>query len=225
MSVYPFKALSVNKKELVSFTLSDGPWRQDMTCFTLSNRPGTPILRYNTIMRGSDIPGLFEGDIIEYNGKKYIIKYEMGFAAVSLDKEVIPVSELSYINVVDNMYFQKEFPISYCNKITFKYIEREDEKFLNKERVFGIKSVLGAICDKSFVAIYGSKMVNENDLLQMSGVRYKGKHIYIGEEIEGNKLYMNRGRLYIKAYGKAYDVKSTPILLQLENKYREDYKK
>ena len=220
MSVYPFKALSASYKELVSFTLADGPLRQDIKFFTLMNRPGSPVLRYNTIMRGCDIPGLFEGDIIEYKGKKYIIRYEMGLAAVSLDKEVIPVNKLEYINVVDNMYFQKEFPITYCNRLTFKYIEKGDNKYKGNYKYFGIKSITGAFKDKSLIAIYGSKLVDEDSILQFTGVRYKGERIHFGECIEGNPLYMEKGRLLIKALGGCHDVKSSPILLQLAGKWR-----
>lgn len=220
MSVYPFKALSVNYKELVSFTLEDGPWRQNMNFFGLMNRPGSPILRYNTIMRGCDIPGLFEGDIIEYKGKKYIMRYELGLAAVSLDGEVIPSSKLEYINVVDNMYFQKEFPITYCNKLVFKYIEKEDEKYKENYKYFGIKSITGSFKDKALISIYGSKLVNVNDVLPFTGIRYKGERIHLGECIEGNPVYMEKGRLLIKALGGCHDVKSSPILLQLAGKWR-----
>ncbi len=222
MSVYPFKALSANRKEIVSFTLADGPWRQNVKFFTLMNRPGSPILRYNTIMRGCDIPGLFQGDIIEYKGKKYIIKYELGFAAVSLDGEVIPTNKLEYINVIDNMYFQKEFPITYCNKLTFKYVEKEDKRYKGNHRFFGIKSIPGAFNDKSLIAIYGSKLVDEDCISLFTGVKYKGERIHLGECIEGSPLYMEKGRLFIKALGGCHDVKSSPILLQLSGKWRYD---
>lgn len=225
MAIYPFKALSLNKKELVSFTLKDGLWKQDSNFFTLMNRPGSPILRYKTIMRGCDIPGLFEGDIIEYKGKKYVMRYEMGLAAVSLDGEVIPSNKLEYINVVDNMYFQKEFPIKMNNKLTFKYIEKHDKKYLNQSKCFCIRSISGAFMDKPLIAIYGSKLVDEDDIMPFTGVRYKGERIHLGECIEGNPLYMEKGRLFIKAMGGCHDVKSSPILLQLEGKWDYDYKR
>lgn len=223
MCTYPFKALSANGKELVAFTLADGPWRHDTKFFSLANRPGSPILKYNTIRRGSDIPGLFEGDIIEYNGKKYCIKYEMGLAAFSLDGEVIPVNQLSYIKIVDNVYFQKEFKLPNWRKVTFKYVEKEDKRFLNQHRFFGIKSITGAMRNKPFIAIYGCKLVPEDDILQFTGVTYKDERIHFGECIEGNPVYMEKGRIYVRAFGKCHDVKSSPILLQLSGKYNESH--
>lgn len=225
MVSYSFKALSLNKKELVSFTLEDGPILQDAKSFALINRPGSPILRYNTIMKGCDIPRVYEGDIIEYHGKEYIIHNEIGFCAISLDGERIYLDDLDEIKVVNNMYFQNKFKV-FSKKCTFKYVEKTEKRFLGGEREFGFRSIMGGIAGKPLISIYGAKLSDASDIRMFTGIRYKGKRIYFGDEIEGSIVYMERGRVKMKVNGLEYDLrKNNSILLQLEGKYDAAYKK
>lgn len=222
---YPFKALSKNKKELVVFTLEDGICPLDDNFFFLVRRPGTPILRYDSVMVGTDLNGVFEGDIVEYNEKEHIVAFNRGFALKELNgNEVIHLDKISNYKVVDNVCFRPELKREF-SPISFKHVDKEYAKLSRSKKEidikWGIKSFYGAIGERLIVNIYGVKLLVPNDEIQQFAgfyVNYKeedkeiSSKIYFSDKIENSPIYMEKGRVCVKYDGIKYDLRRSNIL-------------
>ena len=197
MSTYPLKALSKDRKELVVFGIEDGPCPLDSNFFVLTKRPGSPILRYDSILRGMDVPNLFEGDIIESNGTQYIIKYHRGFNAISLEGDTLEIKDLRRAKVVDQLYFQDNFKKKYPTR--HKYIiDGVDTEFT---RFMGATETGVIINDSNLPVVPFFKV------MQNTGMRYKGNKLYFGNIINNCPVVLYKGNIVIIENGKPKLVK------------------
>lgn len=216
---YAFKALSKSGKEMVIFKLEDGPCPIDSNYFMLAGRPGTPLLRYDSIMMGSDLNGVFSGDIVEYKGKEYCVSYNRGFALRSMDgDEIIRFHQLDINSMkvighelLDNrgFYFENIKP-------KFKYIDSEYAKakrLKSNEIMWGFKSFFGTIDNKLIVNVYGVKLLIPcNSIQQYTGFSYQGKPVYFNDSIKGSPVYMKSGRVYITQDGMRMDLRLSGVI-------------
>jgi hypothetical protein len=97
MRTYPLRALAKGGSSYCVFDLNDGPGRWDDEHFILMGRPNSPILRYDSISRGSDIPGVFSGDIVSVKGDDYLVIYHRGLVAKNLvTKKIFYLDEADF---------------------------------------------------------------------------------------------------------------------------------
>lgn len=168
------RALSKCGNFLVPFTLADGPAPIDKDHFVLTMKPDTPILRYDSILRGSDIKGLFEGDIVTVEGddKEYPVIYSSGVKLKDPESsiEIIYDNQKKFLCVSD-IYTRKT-----------KFIKRTIPKFRINGIVFLLSDVYGIhnghlLLNKSVVK------VKPEDVRMHAGVRDKNKnYLYFGDQ-------------------------------------------
>lgn len=188
MYTYPLKALSKDEKEEVVFSIGDGPCHLEDNLFILTRRPGTPILQYNTIVRGMDVAGLFEGDVLEYKGDLYTVIYSRGFRISNKEKGFIRVENMEYINVVSNIYKDSTLYIQKRLKHTYRWSKYK----------FSIESVMTAINDDLIVNLKGGMSIPIEDVRQYAGITHEGKKMYFGDLIDGYPLILHNGRCALK---------------------------
>lgn len=197
MYSYPLRALSKKGGLAVPFTLGDGPCRIDDNYFILTERPGSPLLRYDMILRGMDIPGIFEGDILLDNGKEFVIQYQRGFMAVSKDKEQKSLSSIPNIQVVSNIYKRNDFVIPKLLAMMYKIRESD---------LFELDCILGVNEGNLILNYKEGMLVPEHEIKQYAGITYLGNSMYFGDEINGNKLMLRQGRCAILDGDKYLDI-------------------
>lgn len=181
---YHLLALTKDRRDVVAFSLLDGPCMIGENQFVLVNRPGTPILRYDSIMRGMDIPGIFEGDIINYRGKDFIVKYQRGFNGYSLNGDVVDMNELSNGIVKSHVYFQDIFKQIAPTKIRY----RIGNKHYTIDKVFSAPGRKGVVFNDKRLGI-----VELNRIEQDAGTIVNKKRIYFGKD-----AVMRKGKIIIK---------------------------
>ena len=82
MNVYSLRAMTLDNKP-IEFTVLDVPVIVGEDRCVLLNRKFSPILKYSTIVIGSDI-GLYVGDVLkDMAGNLWYVTYNRGFMAVS----------------------------------------------------------------------------------------------------------------------------------------------
>ena len=153
MFTYPLRALSKDGNTYCVFDISDGPGHWDDEHFILIGRANSPVLRYDTISRGCDIPGVFSGDLIRVGKEDYLVSYQRGLVAKNVqtkqlfyleDDDFIVISMAEYTGLVVPNRHKKHLYRAEINgnKVDF-YIDQlfgKDPKtgaILNNRRGFG----------------------------------------------------------------------------------------
>lgn len=186
---YPLIALTKCRTNMVSFTLEDGLCPIDEEHFVLLNRPGSPILRYDTVLRGMDINGIFEGDIVNYEGTDYMIKYQRGFNAISLDKsKVITLDNITACNVKTHMYYQRDFAWIEPTMIKFR---------VNNNKFFTLRNIYGYFDNR--IVFNDIKLRNKETLIvqQDAGLTYDGQRACFGNNAFGS-VKLVKGKIEIR---------------------------
>ena len=172
---------------LHDFTLKDAPVRITTKTFVLLNRPMSPILYYNRIRRGDPDTGLFEGDIVEYNGTDWVVCYERGFYAINTDYESTSLNNIGH-NVIKD-YFKDGYPIhiNLRTKHLFKY----------NDTIFRLCDIVGAYDSKLILRVL-SEPIDPELIQQEVCVRQGNKRLYLGDVLEnGDIVTTHNGRLNI----------------------------
>ena len=96
----PLQAASADG-EMTAFNIEDCPKLVDDEFLYLANRPGTALLRKDTIFRGSDMfsqdgKRLFEGDILRTadGGTIYAVHFYNGFKLRGQDGRIYPLNHV-----------------------------------------------------------------------------------------------------------------------------------
>lgn len=204
---YPLRARTVSG-ELYTFTMSNIPLRIDSKTFVLAKIPNSPILKWNTIQRGLDIPDIFEGDILEIEGKLYLLGYERGFNLVAEDC----VSGYDYLynhkdyKVVGNIYTMK-FPkqLKAVKRLTFKY----------ENRIVPINLITGYYQDNP-IATGVSHYVDMDRLQQSAGISINNQKIFFGDMLNGCPVELYMGRVVIKYRSNYLDLANNTVIVRGE---------
>lgn len=187
MNSYNLRAFSTKGEPRV-FTIRDIPTRITRDLFILSLVPNSPILRMDTITRGTDILDLFEGDALLVNGKEYRISYLRGFVAISEDKEMIQIRDLKDYQIIK----QSQKP---SKSMLFKF----------RGQVLNISNIIGAY--GGYAVINNIKdRVDPGEIQQDAGFTINKKRIFYGDLFEGYPVIMKDGRPSIKVGDKVYDI-------------------
>lgn len=186
MYTYPLRALSKCGRYLISFDLIDGPCSLDSKTFFLSRKPGTPILRYDSLMRGSDIPNLFAGDYVQKNSRIYLLTYSRGLVAKDIEtSDMLDLSDGEY-TIISNIYNWKEDIKLKPSQPLYKY----------KDSVFYFKDVYGVLDGKLALNRSKNRLINAYEVRQYSGIKHPvtRKELFFGE----HDLHLKNGYLYGK---------------------------
>lgn len=195
MSNFSLKALSKEGNSLTEFTLLDGPYPLSQQYFGLMNRPGTPYLRYDSVVRATGVADLYDGDIVESQGKRYIILYQKGYYAYTIDKkEKIPINDLINPIVVDHAFFSEEFsfPHNRSKKTLFKY----DDIIFKLEDIYGVSN------DKIILHHKRGILLNPDKIQQKANITYNGTPLFFGDEVNKRTLVLRNGQPLFRVRGR-----------------------
>lgn len=201
MNSYNMRAFTLND-ELYTFSMLDIPIRITEKEFILAMKPRSPILKIDNIMRGMDLPNIFEGDIISGDGVVYLVHYLRGFRASDSDGIVKHLYEFKDIQVISNI-FNTDFPIKAAlkKKLLFKYRDRK----LKMENITGIY--------KNHMVVRGiTTKLDPSELQQEAGFSYKGNTVFFGDMIEGYPVELYYGRPCICKPEGMYDIIKKQII-------------
>jgi hypothetical protein len=196
MCTYPLRALSKDGKEVVTFNVEDGPCQLEDNLFILTSRPGSPILRYDSILRGLDIDGLFEGDIFEHEGERFVLQYHRGFAAVNPEKGILSLEEIQSLKVVSNVYRETDVFIPKLVRHTYK----------SNRIMFTLENIIGVRDGNLILNAKGGLMVPLNNVQQYAGITYNKKTMYFGDTINDSPLILANGRCSISINNTMVDI-------------------
>jgi hypothetical protein len=164
--------------------------------FALLRRPNTPRLLIDSIRRGDEESGLFEGDIISMNGEDWLICYERGFYAINKDYIIRYLYTLS-----DYKYLGTCFDIKSPIPINF----RSRHRFIYKDLIFRINDIVGAYDDKLLLRPV-SKPVNVAEVHQECCITYNKQRIYLNDSIDDGIVELHGGRVTLNKDNNLIDL-------------------
>lgn len=195
MNSYRMRAFT-HDGSLYTFSMLDVPMHISENEFVLALKRDSPILLADRIMRGMDILSLFEGDIIESDGIKYVIQYMRGFRACSSDNDIKFLYELKDYSVVGNI-FNMDFPrkVPLRKKLNFRY----------RNSKIKLEDITGTY--KGYAIVRGiTTRLDPCELQQDAGLTYKGNTVFFGDIVDGYTLDMYYGRPVIRKPDGIYDI-------------------
>lgn len=176
---YNLMALTVSG-DLFPFSLRDGPCPLSEETFFLSNRPGTPILRYSVILRNMPNTNIYDGDIIEYRSKEYIVKYHRGFNCIANDGEVINLPETNY-TIKGNIYKNNEMA-----KVPLPKYKIGKNYYCTIRKFYGANKAKGILVNDRNIGYAAFK-----DIFQYAGISNNKQKLYFTK----NEVELVKGRI------------------------------
>lgn len=195
MNCYKMKAQTHNG-DWVEFTLHDLPTPISKDEFILLAKPNTPRVLLNTIRRGDPDTNLYEGDVIECDGSKWLICYERGFYAINNDY----VSK--YLYTIRNFTFlgtNLDIPMEVQNSLRTKYLFKYDKS------VFRLQDIVGGYQGKLLLR-FASEPVDPDDIQQECCLTYNGTRVYLGDVFDEGTVKLHFGRVTLDSDNGLYDI-------------------
>lgn len=169
------------------FTMADVPTLQTNDYFVLMNKPDSPILQIDSIMRGDSETGLYEGDVIHAEGRDWLICYERGFRAIDRDYVIRYLYTFSKFETIGR---HDEIPglpfVTFKKRFHFKYAGR----------VFRLEDIAGAY-EGRLILRNQSKPVAVEDVQQDCGTKQGGRLLYLGDKIGEATVQLCGGRIAV----------------------------
>lgn len=191
---YPIKART-RKGDWYEFTVLDVPCFINDNEFILLRKWNSPILKAGQLLRGCDLPGIFEGDKLLYEGIEYTVIYRRGFLCKDSDNNTKYLYEMQGFEKLGNIVDDEDCTYSFPKKIYYKY--RESNIFP--------RSIKGATADKVIIDGLGVTYHFE-EVRQEARLSYERKKLYFGDLVSGYPLELYYGRPVIKHDGIIFDI-------------------
>ena len=193
MNVLNLRACTLTNK-YYTFSIKDIPVLVDDNNFILMARPGSPILRFDTIGSLTDIPDIGEGTVlVGENNDVYTISFKRGFAAMSSDRQISKLHELSnYTITAEAPHF---VGIANRQRLLFKYNNLQ----------FQIKDIVGAIDGKAIVKREHT-LVAVDKVQQYAGLTFNNTRVFLGDVIDGGIVTMYKGRVCLHKNNRYIDL-------------------
>lgn len=189
------KALTHNK-DWFEFSMADLPTLFTPNEFVLLNRPNTPRLLFKSIRRGDSESGLFEGDIIEMDGREWLICYERGFYAIDSNyiiKHLYTLRDFKVLGTCSEI--KSPVPINFRTKHLFSY----------DGNIFRLNDIIGAYEGKLLLRSL-SEPVDVSLIKQECCVTYNGSRVYLGDELDIGTVVLRGGRITVSKEDKIIDI-------------------
>lgn len=193
MNCYTMKALTLSG-DWYEFSITDIPVIYEDGRMALINKPGSPILSTDRIIRGTSEYGLFEGDVIRADGKLWVVCYERGFKIVSNDYVIRYLYNLSNFEKVGTYQdFQEVAPVTFRRKLIFKY----------KNAIFTINDIVGAYDGGAIIRSLPEPLSPEL-IQQECGMRYQGNLLFLGDFVNDSLVALRGGRITVNKSNSEY---------------------
>lgn len=200
---YVMKARTVNDpKEWFAFSIKDVPTVYNVNQFALLAKPNTPLLCIDEIRRGDSESGLFEGDVFEAEGCRWLVCYERGFYAINEEYLIRYLYTFKDVKVIGD-YLSTKFPIS----INF----RVKQLFKYEDKIFRLNDVVGIYQGKLLLRS-SSQPIDANKINQECCISYEGKRLYLGDLVNGKPCELRGGRVTIKTEDGYLDLSTGGVL-------------
>lgn len=171
----------------LEFTLGDLPVFFNSCEFALVGRPNAPILDIDSIQRGDEVSGLYEGDILKYDDCLWVVCYERGFYAINSAYTVRYLSDLEDYEVVGNCNtIPPPVPVTFKRKHLFKY----------KGNIFRLDDIVGAYNGHLLLRTI-KEPVDPAEVQQECCLSYKNSRVFLGDIINNASVELVRGRVSI----------------------------
>lgn len=175
------------KGEWQEFSIANTPVEISKEQAVLLAKPNSPIIKTDDIRRGEWEYGLFEGDIVEADGVRYLICYERGFYAIDENYTIKNLYQLGTTKLV-GVKGDMDFPvhIKFVKTHMFRCL---DVKFYMKQIV---RTEGDCIVLKSKGTSIPIQLVQQECCMSYNKCR-----IYLGDFIDDKKVEMHGGRVCI----------------------------
>ena len=186
MKSFIMKALTRNGSGWYTFSIEEIPCLITTDLFTLMAVPNSPVLRLDTIRRGDRDTLLFEGEVVECDGDRWMICYERGFYAINSLYVIRQLSTLKNVHKIGDVNYNIEFPvpISIKQKLLFKY----------KSTIFRLEAICG--CYNNQILIRAQKRpIDPKTIKQDCGCELDKNRLYLGDSTPYGITTMHEGVL------------------------------
>lgn len=178
------------------FEIKDCPVKLTDETFLLVNKPGSPVM-YADIYRGDWETGLYEGDLIFFDGCTWLVNYDRGFYAINEAREkkfLYQLPEWKYIGVSG---IDVDFPV--------KFSRRKKHALCCSDLIFSIWNFQNAT-DTGFRIMRYASIVPFDEVHQECCVKINGRRAFLGNRYDNHIIQLYGGRLGYKDGNKYYDV-------------------
>lgn len=168
------------------FSISDVPTRFNEEEFALMRQPGSPRLVMNAIRRGDPDTGLYEGDVIEMEGDRWVVCYQRGFYVINELFITRFFGTLTEYKVVGDIYtIPMHITVLLRSKQLFKY----------KEFIFRLEDIIGGFDESHLILRSSNKPVPFDKISQECGCTWQGQRLFFGDELEDGTVMLFQGRV------------------------------
>ena len=201
MSCFAMTALSLSG-QWTPFEIEDVPVTFTEDEFALLKRPGSPRLLLKTIRRGERETGLYEGDIIEADGDRWLVCYERGFYAINTDYVIKYLNQFDSFKLLGTLH-DTSFPIPMT--------ERAKHLFRYKDYIFRINDIIGVYLDGMILRCV-SKQIPFDEIHQECCITYNKERVYLDDVFDKGKVCLYHGRVAFEKDGTYTDLATGGIL-------------
>lgn len=187
MHCFVMKALT-REGTWFEFEITDAPTRFDDTGFVLLAKPNSPKLLLDKLRRGVPEYGVYEGDIINAEGQRWLVCYERGFYAINEQYITRFLDSFDEFKIAGTC-FDSEFrvPISMRSKHLFKY----------NNTIFRIEDILGSYDKSALILRCCSNPVPSADIQQYCGITRDKNRIFLGDAVGDATVVLHKGRIVL----------------------------
>lgn len=201
VNYFMLRALTLSG-EWHSFTIRDLPTLYTKEEFVTLGINGSPRLKVHPILRGDFESGLYEGDVIQMDGEKWLVCYERGFYAISQ----------SY--VVRYLYTLHDYVLlGTCYEIDCGIVSsfREKHIFKYNGNHFRLNDIYGCHDNKLIVRDIQTP-INPEDVQQEACMTYQKRRVFLGDDVDIGRVKCKGGRLTVEYNGEIIDITTGGVL-------------
>lgn len=179
------KALTIFN-ELINFTLEDCPVYVSKATIALAAREMSILIKAESVVRGDDESGIFEGDRVYMDGE-YIgnVIYSSGFMVQNLDGTLKSLTQMAHIKI--------ETGTSKSIKTVCEDSRRTPLLFKCKDSIIQLNLFLCKL-DNSQIAVFGNsysdKILNCEDVQFYTGIKLDGEAVFYGDVMNNGKVVL-----------------------------------
>lgn len=167
----PLGAYSIDGTAFYTFTLDDLPVLITGDQLVLTARPKSPILNFNTLVRGDETSAVHEDDVIVYNNEDYDVFWDAGLCIKIGPSNV-------YLDDLESYEFKQ-------HKVVTR--KARDIRYRHRDTIFRLSDLTGFSEGLTVLSALPNKeerLVAVDDFCQHVATSNNVKH-YLGDELSG----------------------------------------
>ena len=193
---------------------TDGGWYEFNVCnipvhidedrLVLLDIPNSPIIDSSIILRGDSESGLYEGDVILYEGERWLVCYERGFYIINENYTMAYLYTLQKpFTVLGVAGFEVEFPIPYK--------KRKRHLFKYARNIFYTTQIVTKE-DNCMIIRTKRARIPLDKVQQECCMSYEGKKLFLGDTVMSEPVCLRGGRICISTDAGQLDLATGGML-------------